>query len=477
MADGYTETYKELIETTDWSKYGRGNDPRCDNCMAHCGYEPTAVLAASKSLKQSVRALVAHALSISSLSLRRVTTARTPDRFAHVPHPARASSEYADERVCDHPRADVGLRQRRARRAVTSVEATSLAQRTYAGCLRRRTGLVDRPVCATRAISTSACRRSASREPRDRAPLAARARAHARARPAGGRRRRAHRDVRAVPGRARAAVGRVRHARGPPREEPRAPPRGLRGVAARSAIPVGFLATLDGQPAGTALAVPVRPRRLPHRRLDRRVGARPRRLPRARARALGVRRRSAARPRSSRTRCPTRRIRSCGVSASTRSARSGASKTRHRARRRNRPPRARCISAGGGPTTVTEAELIARAKRGDAAAYEELVRIYQGIAFRTAWLVAGNGGRRRGGCAGRLREGVPRAVALPRRRAVQAVAAPHRRRTRRATAAAPPAAARRSRCARPGRSSRGTRPRPPRRRSSTRRDATSCSPP
>ena len=39
---------------------------------------------------------------------------------------------------------------------------------------------------------------------------------------------------------------------------------------------------------------------------------------------------------------------------------------------------------------MTEAELIARAKRGDAAAYEELVRIYQGIAFRTAWLVAGN---------------------------------------------------------------------------------------
>ena len=60
MADGYTQTYQELIETTDWSKYGRGNDPRCDNCMAHCGYEPTAVLAASKSLKQSVRALVAH---------------------------------------------------------------------------------------------------------------------------------------------------------------------------------------------------------------------------------------------------------------------------------------------------------------------------------------------------------------------------------------------------------------------------------
>ncbi|MBO0732394.1 MAG: adenosyl-hopene transferase HpnH [Acidimicrobiaceae bacterium] len=58
MADGYCETYQELIETTDWSKYGRGKDPRCANCMAHCGYEPSAVLATTKSLKQSLRAAV-----------------------------------------------------------------------------------------------------------------------------------------------------------------------------------------------------------------------------------------------------------------------------------------------------------------------------------------------------------------------------------------------------------------------------------
>jgi hopanoid biosynthesis associated radical SAM protein HpnH len=58
MSDGYAKTYKELIETTDWSKYGRGNDPRCDNCMAHCGYEPTAVMETSKSVKESLRALV-----------------------------------------------------------------------------------------------------------------------------------------------------------------------------------------------------------------------------------------------------------------------------------------------------------------------------------------------------------------------------------------------------------------------------------
>ncbi len=58
MSDGYAQSYKELLETTDWSKYGRGKDPRCDNCMAHCGYEPSAVLATTKSLRQSLRAAI-----------------------------------------------------------------------------------------------------------------------------------------------------------------------------------------------------------------------------------------------------------------------------------------------------------------------------------------------------------------------------------------------------------------------------------
>jgi hopanoid biosynthesis associated radical SAM protein HpnH len=57
LADGYTKTYKELIETTDWDNFGRGKDERCSNCMAHCGYEPTAVLATLGSLKESLRAV------------------------------------------------------------------------------------------------------------------------------------------------------------------------------------------------------------------------------------------------------------------------------------------------------------------------------------------------------------------------------------------------------------------------------------
>ena len=59
MADGYAETYQELLDTTDWDSYGRGRDERCASCMAHCGYEPSAVIATAGSLRQSLRALVA----------------------------------------------------------------------------------------------------------------------------------------------------------------------------------------------------------------------------------------------------------------------------------------------------------------------------------------------------------------------------------------------------------------------------------
>jgi hopanoid biosynthesis associated radical SAM protein HpnH len=61
MSDGYASSYRELLEQTDWDQYGRGRDPRCDNCMAHCGYEPTAVSEAvrapHKALLSSLRVL------------------------------------------------------------------------------------------------------------------------------------------------------------------------------------------------------------------------------------------------------------------------------------------------------------------------------------------------------------------------------------------------------------------------------------
>jgi hopanoid biosynthesis associated radical SAM protein HpnH len=44
LQDGYTDTFKELMETTAWEGYGTASgNPQCANCMVSCGYEPTAV--------------------------------------------------------------------------------------------------------------------------------------------------------------------------------------------------------------------------------------------------------------------------------------------------------------------------------------------------------------------------------------------------------------------------------------------------
>jgi hopanoid biosynthesis associated radical SAM protein HpnH len=60
MSDApYAQSYRELIEETEWERYGRGRHPKCENCMAHCGYEPTAVIATLTSLKESIRAMAA----------------------------------------------------------------------------------------------------------------------------------------------------------------------------------------------------------------------------------------------------------------------------------------------------------------------------------------------------------------------------------------------------------------------------------
>jgi len=45
LGEGYAKTFAELMETTDWDAYGTGRYEKCANCMAHCGYEPTATTA------------------------------------------------------------------------------------------------------------------------------------------------------------------------------------------------------------------------------------------------------------------------------------------------------------------------------------------------------------------------------------------------------------------------------------------------
>tara|TARA_B100000959_G_C14843189_1_gene566952 strand:- start:7 stop:1047 length:1041 start_codon:yes stop_codon:yes gene_type:complete len=43
VGEGYAPTFSTLINETKWENYGSGKNPKCTNCMVHCGYEATAV--------------------------------------------------------------------------------------------------------------------------------------------------------------------------------------------------------------------------------------------------------------------------------------------------------------------------------------------------------------------------------------------------------------------------------------------------
>ncbi|HET7755026.1 MAG TPA: adenosyl-hopene transferase HpnH [Anaeromyxobacteraceae bacterium] len=53
---GHVATFAELMETTEWDRYGAGRHPKCADCMVHSGYEPSAVEDSMASLGNIVRA-------------------------------------------------------------------------------------------------------------------------------------------------------------------------------------------------------------------------------------------------------------------------------------------------------------------------------------------------------------------------------------------------------------------------------------
>jgi hypothetical protein len=48
MTDGHYPRYQEMLDKVDWTKYGVvdgvARDSRCENCMVHCGYDPSGAL-------------------------------------------------------------------------------------------------------------------------------------------------------------------------------------------------------------------------------------------------------------------------------------------------------------------------------------------------------------------------------------------------------------------------------------------------
>jgi hopanoid biosynthesis associated radical SAM protein HpnH len=57
LTDGIFPTYEALLNGIEWERYGPGNDHRCEHCGIHSGFEPSATIAATSSVKETVRSL------------------------------------------------------------------------------------------------------------------------------------------------------------------------------------------------------------------------------------------------------------------------------------------------------------------------------------------------------------------------------------------------------------------------------------
>jgi hopanoid biosynthesis associated radical SAM protein HpnH len=57
ITDGHYKTFEDLMTRTPWESYGPGNDPRCEHCMMHCGFEPSAAYGINVSLADNMKML------------------------------------------------------------------------------------------------------------------------------------------------------------------------------------------------------------------------------------------------------------------------------------------------------------------------------------------------------------------------------------------------------------------------------------
>jgi hopanoid biosynthesis associated radical SAM protein HpnH len=58
ITDEHHASFRDLMDNTPWEEYGYGKDPRCEHCMVHCGYEPSAALGVNARLGDTLKMLM-----------------------------------------------------------------------------------------------------------------------------------------------------------------------------------------------------------------------------------------------------------------------------------------------------------------------------------------------------------------------------------------------------------------------------------
>jgi hopanoid biosynthesis associated radical SAM protein HpnH len=116
LDDGYVATFRELMESTDWDRYGRASgNPRCADCMVHCGYEPSAVAATFGSLRGLLTTAQLTLFGARSTCEKPIVTARDSCHGCPAPQPVlysiargedKSSTQTTHDRAVSHTMID-----------------------------------------------------------------------------------------------------------------------------------------------------------------------------------------------------------------------------------------------------------------------------------------------------------------------------------------------------------------------------------
>jgi hypothetical protein len=108
LGEGYAKTFRELMDDTEWDKYGVGNYEKCADCMVHSGFEASAV---ADTVKRPLKAL--------SVMLRGVRTdgPMAPD----IPTDKQRPAEYVFTQHVEEKLAEIKSSQPRARKVARAL--------------------------------------------------------------------------------------------------------------------------------------------------------------------------------------------------------------------------------------------------------------------------------------------------------------------------------------------------------------------
>ena len=97
LGEGYAKSFAELMETTDWDKYGTGNYEKCADCMVHSGFEATAVVDAIRKPWKAVAAQLRGPKTEGAMAPEIPLEGQRPAEYVFSRHVQQAMAEMAHE--------------------------------------------------------------------------------------------------------------------------------------------------------------------------------------------------------------------------------------------------------------------------------------------------------------------------------------------------------------------------------------------